>query len=136
MCGEVDRACDERGLDPEQAKAVWDIALSGRRFSTLAAPAGTGKTTTMGALAAGLGRYGIKARALAVAQNATDGLGDALGIGKEDEERRQNITRFLMSDSADDDGGEWWVIDEGLDGRQPRLGTSCWTGPRRRGRRL
>ena len=109
---EVDRACDERGLDPEQTKAVWDIALSGRRFSTLAAPAGTGKTTTMGALAAGLSRYGIKARALAVSQNATDGLGDALGIGKEDEGRRQNITRFLMSDSADDGGEEWWVIDE------------------------
>ena len=52
---EADAACEAAGLDAEQAKAVWDVTLSGRQFSTLAAPAGTGKTTTMGALAAGAG---------------------------------------------------------------------------------
>ena len=47
---DVDAACEEGGLDPEQAKAVWDITLDGRRFHTLAAPVGTSKTTTMGTL--------------------------------------------------------------------------------------
>ena len=107
---EVDDACKAKDLDPEQAKAVWDIALSGRQFYTLAAPAGTGKTTTMGALAAVMGRYGIVPRPLAVTQKATDGLGDALDLVPNDP-RRQNITRFLAGD-PDPDASEWWIVDE------------------------
>ena len=107
---EVDNACEAAGLDPEQAKAVWDVALSGRQFYTLAAPAGTGKTTTMGALAAVMGRYEIKPRPLAVAQKATDGLGDALGL-LADDPRRRNIARFLAG-NPDPSAREWWIVDE------------------------
>ena len=113
----VDRQCRAAGLDPEQAKAVWDIALSGRRFSTLAAPAGTGKTRTMGALAEVMRRRGIEPRALAPAQQATDGLADSLGIDKAaDESRRRNISRFLAgvrrAGHPDPGGEEWWIVDE------------------------
>ena len=89
---EVDKQCRASGLDPEQTKAVWDIALSGRRFSTLAAPAGTGKTTTMGALAAVMRRHGIEPRALSPAQDATDTLADSLGIDKKEGEPRAGGT--------------------------------------------
>ena len=128
----VDDACEAAGLDPEQAKAVWDITLGGRRFYTLAAPAGTGKTTTMGALAAVMRHYGIVPRPLAGAQKATDGLGDALGLVPDDP-RRQNITRFLAGD-PDPDASEWWIVDEAsmVDSRQwdALLATAQQTGTR------
>ena len=100
--------CGEAGLDTEQTQAVMDILLSGRRFHTVAAPAGTGKTTTMGVLAAVLGRYRTEVRALAVSQDATNTVADAMGVRGTG--RDQNIARFL---GGDDPGrGEWWMIDE------------------------
>ena len=108
---DVDKACEAAGLDPEQAKAVWDITLEGRRFHTLAAPAGTGKTTTMGTLGKLMKEAGVLPRSLAVAQDAATGLGKTLGVP---EERSQNITRFLGSEPgwAERRGWEWWIIDE------------------------
>ena len=113
---EVADAVEAAGLDAEQGKAVWDMALSGRRFYTLAAPAGAGKTRTMGALAEVLGHHGIKLRALAVAQKATDKLGDAFEAA---EPQRRNISRFLAA-APDPDVREWWVVDEAsvVDSRQ------------------
>ena len=120
----VDDACETAELDPEQAKAVWDIALSGRQFYTLAAPAGTGKTTTMGALAAVMRRYGIQPRALAAAQKATDELGEPIGLHEDNPRRRKehlrrNISRFLASDPVPG-AREWWIVDEAsmVDSRQ------------------
>ena len=54
---------------------------------------------------------GVLPRALAVAQDATAGLGKALGVP---EERSQNITLFLRSEPgwAERKGWEWWIIDE------------------------
>ena len=95
---------------------MWDMTLSGRLFHTLAAPAGAGKTRTMGALAEVLAQHGIKPRALAVAQKATDKLGEALGAA---EPQRRNISRFLAAAPVPD-AREWWVVDKAsmVDSRQ------------------
>ncbi|MFG1898707.1 MobF family relaxase [Micromonospora zamorensis] len=85
--------CDEVGqmLGPDQAAAVKGLLTSGARVSVMSAPAGTGKSFTVGALAKALGDLdGGRVLGLATSQIATEVLAD-------DGVTAMNVTRWLMA---------------------------------------
>lgn len=111
-------------LSDQQRAVAMDIATSRRRLHTVIGPAGTGKTTTMAALAAAARAGGIPLRALAAAQDVTSRLGKELRLAGIDDglfgtgepfgsdDRAHNITRYLLQ-QPDPEGEEgWWIIDE------------------------
>lgn len=67
----VETATTECGLDGDQAAAVTAVLTSGRRLDALVGPAGTGKTTTMGAVAQAWSSVGGQVLGLSIAENAT-----------------------------------------------------------------
>ena len=68
------------GLDGDQAAAVTAVLTSGRRLDALVGPAGTGKTTTMGAAAQAWSSAGGQVLGLSIAENATRVLAGEAGI--------------------------------------------------------
>jgi conjugative relaxase-like TrwC/TraI family protein len=68
-------------LNPGQTQLVRDLATSGRRVQLALAPAGTGKTTAMRALATAWADGGGNVVALAPSATAASQLGDELGHG-------------------------------------------------------
>ncbi|MFI6270749.1 MobF family relaxase [Micromonospora zamorensis] len=86
-------ATDEVGrmLGPDQAAAVKGLLTSGARISVLSAPAGTGKSFTVGAAAKALSELGGgRVFGLATSQIATEVLAD-------DGVTAMNTTRWLMA---------------------------------------
>jgi len=67
------------GLDPGQYKAVLEVAGSGDFLSVLTAPAGAGKTRTLGAAAAAWQQAGYRVVGLAPSARAAAELADATG---------------------------------------------------------
>ncbi len=68
-------------LNRGQVQLVRDLATSGRRVQLAVAPAGTGKTTAMRALATAWGYSGGNVLALAPSATAASQLGEELGQG-------------------------------------------------------
>ena len=99
------------GLDPEQTEAVVGWASGDVRGGILIGPGGTGKTTTLGGIAAVARAEGIPVRAMAVSQGATKGAGTAVG-----DPAAVNIARFLTATQDPQQWGElaggWWIVDE------------------------
>ena len=87
------------GLDPEQTEAVVGWAAGGARGGILIGPGGTGKTTTLGGVAAVARSEGIPVRAMAVSQAAVREAAEAVG-----DPEAVNIARFL---TATGDRGRW-----------------------------
>ena len=76
----IETATAGRGLDGDQAAAVTAVLTSGRRLDALVGPAGTGKTTTMGAVAQAWSAAGGQVLGLSIAENATRVLAGEAGI--------------------------------------------------------
>lgn len=68
------------GLDGDQGTAVAAVLTSGRRLDILVGPAGTGKTTTMGAVAQAWTNAGGQVLGVSIAENATRVLAGHAGI--------------------------------------------------------
>ena len=68
------------GLDSDQGRAVAAVLTSGRRLDILVGPAGTGKTTTMGAVAQAWSDAGGQVLGVSIAENATRVLAGHAGI--------------------------------------------------------
>lgn len=67
-------------LDGDQAAAVAKVLGSGQRLDVLVGPAGTGKTTTMGAAAQAWSASGRQVLGVSIAENATRVLAGQAGI--------------------------------------------------------
>ncbi|MGH8920481.1 MAG: AAA family ATPase, partial [Actinomycetes bacterium] len=68
------------GLDADQAGATRAVLTSGRRLEPLVGPAGTGKTTTMGAVARAWAAGSGQVLGVSIAENASRILADRAGI--------------------------------------------------------
>lgn len=75
----IDAAVVEHHLDGEQAAGVRALLASGRRLDVMIGPAGTGKTTTMGAIADAWRSAGRNVLGVSIAENATRVLADHIG---------------------------------------------------------
>jgi conjugative relaxase-like TrwC/TraI family protein len=78
--GTVLHASHAAGLDPTQAMAVAALTRRGDRVSVLVAPAGTGKTTTIGAATAAWQANGYRVLPLAPSARAAKELAAATGL--------------------------------------------------------
>lgn len=83
----VEQVITERGLNESQGASVRGIATSGRFADVLVGPAGTGKSYSMGALAAAWETSGRGVLGLATSQNAAqvlakDGIGQTANLAK------------------------------------------------------
>lgn len=98
------------GLDPEQAEAVVGWAAGVARGGILIGPGGTGKTTTLGGLAAVARAEEIPVRVMAEAQAATKEAAAAVA-----DPGAVNISRFLGATQDRSRWGElaggWWIVD-------------------------
>lgn len=70
----------KRGLDPSQLTALMQVIGSGDALSVVVAPAGTGKTTAMGAAVQAWQHHGHRVLALAPSARAARELQDATGV--------------------------------------------------------
>ncbi|MFL6238832.1 MAG: MobF family relaxase [Actinomycetes bacterium] len=75
----VRAACRTRGLDGMQTAAIRILTTGGDFLSVLVAPAGSGKTTAIGAAAAAWNRAGYRVVGLAPSARAAKELADATG---------------------------------------------------------
>lgn len=75
----IDAAVTRHGLDGDQADAVRSLLRSGRRLDVMVGPAGTGKTTTMGAISEAWRSAGLQVLGVSIAENATRVLADHIG---------------------------------------------------------
>lgn len=91
-------------LDAEQVAAACGIAGGGQAH-VLSGPAGTGKTSTLQAVARLARLRGARIEALAPAQAAADLLGEHVGVGG------VNVTRRL-DDPRRFDAHTWCIVDE------------------------
>lgn len=92
-------------LGDDQAAALTGILTSGARVEVLAAPAGTGKTVVVGAVAEAWARHGRSVVGLAPSQNAADVLSDE-GVPA------VNIDRWLLQRDHGLSSGDIVVVDE------------------------
>ena len=76
----VETAMSASGLDSDQAMAVTAVLTSGRRLDVLVGPAGSGKTTTMRAVARAWQAAGRQVLGVSIAENATRILAAHAGI--------------------------------------------------------
>jgi hypothetical protein len=86
---------------PDQAAAVRELCGSGRAFELLIGPAGTGKTTTVRALAAAWQTTGGRVLGLTVAQTAANVLAAETGV------RAENTARWLLMSANHEHDREW-----------------------------
>ncbi len=76
----VEAVLPGHGLDGDQTAAVAAVLTSGRQLDVLVGPAGTGKTTTMGAVARAWTGAGRQVLGVSIAENATRVLAGQAGI--------------------------------------------------------
>lgn len=96
---------NQAGLGADQTEAVRRLAASGRRIEALIGPAGTGKTTTMAALAEAWRASGRAVIGLAVSETATRVLSREAAI------RAVNTAKLLHEHNhreADVRQQQWW----------------------------
>lgn len=101
----VEAVLPGHGLDGDQTAAVVAVLTSGRRLDVLVGPAGTGKTTTMGAVARAWTGAGRQVLGVSIAENATRVLAGQAGI------RAVNAAKLIFEHTQRPPqrrGERWW----------------------------